>query len=134
MTVRVPAQIREAIVAHARFCHPEECCGLLAADSTGRLRMAYSLTNALHSPTNYTIDHVEHFRALKHAERQGWELVGAFHSHPHGGAYPSPTDVGLAAEPGWLYLLVGMEDRARPDLRGFRIRDGAVEEETLVDG
>lgn len=127
----VPAQIGQAMLAHAYACHPEESCGLLAADASGRIRMAYPLTNVLHSPTNYTIDPVEHFRALRHAERQGWELAGVFHSHPHTQAYPSPTDVRLAAEPDWLYVVIGMEDLERPVVRGFRIRGGGVAEEAL---
>lgn len=130
--VRVPRQIEEAMLAWAYACHPEESCGLLAGDAGGRLRMAYPLTNALHSPTNYTIEPVEHFRALKHADRQGWELIGVFHSHPHTPAYPSTTDVRLAVEPDWLYVLVGMEDFDRPAIRAFRIRGGAVAEEPLI--
>ena len=122
----IPGQIREALLAHAFACHPEESCGLLASDPSGRLRMAYPLTNALHSPTNYTIEPTEHFRALKHAERSGWEISGVFHSHPHSEAYPSATDVQLAADPDWLYLLVGMEDYDRPEIRGFRISGGRI--------
>lgn len=129
---RIPHQIEQAMLSWAYLCHPEECCGLLAGDAEGRLRMAYPLTNALHSSTNYTIEPREHFRALKHADRQGWDLVGVFHSHPHTQAYPSATDVRLAAEPEWLYVLVGMEDLDRPAIRGFRIRQGTVVEEQLT--
>ncbi len=131
MTVRVPAQIRDAMVAHARWCAPEEACGLLAADPDGALRMAYPLTNRERSPFRYTIEPEEHFRAWKHAERSGWELVGAFHSHPGSAAYPSPVDVAEAAEPDWLYVVVGLADPARPAIRGFRIRDGEVSEVPL---
>lgn len=131
MGVVIPGQIKQAILAHAYNCHPEEACGLLAADGTGRLRMAYPLTNALHSPTNYTIEPTEHFKALKHAEKQGWELVGVFHSHPHTRAYPSATDVRLAPDPDWLYVLVGLEDFDHPEVRAFRIRDGRITEETI---
>jgi proteasome lid subunit RPN8/RPN11 len=132
MTVLVPAQVREAMVANAYACHPEESCGLLAGPEDGSIRMAYPLTNVLHSHTNYTIDPTEHFRSLKHADRQGWDLIGVFHSHPHTQAYPSVTDVRLAVEPDWLYVLVGMERFDDPAIRGFRIRDGEVTEETLT--
>lgn len=131
MSVELPAPIREAMLVHAYNCHPEESCGLLAGEPGGPLRMAYPLTNALHSPTNYTIEPTEHFRALRHAESAGWELVGVFHSHPHTGAYPSATDVRLAPEPEWLYVLVGMEILAEPVVRAFRIHDGEVTEEDL---
>lgn len=128
----LPAEILEAMLCHAENCHPEESCGLLASDSDGRLRMAYPLTNTLHSPTNYTIEPREHFKALRHAERQGWEITGVFHSHPHTRAYPSPTDVQLAADPTWLYVVIGMEDRARPVVRGFRITNGLIRDEELI--
>lgn len=130
--MEVPRQIHDAMVAHALFCFPEEACGLLAADPDGRLRMAYCLTNADHSPSTYTVDPTEHFRALRHAERQGWHLAGAFHSHTRSAPYPSPTDLTLAAEPEWLYVIVGLADLRAPKVRGYWIRDGKVEEEPLV--
>lgn len=124
-------EIVEAMLAHAENCHPEESCGLLASDAVGRVRMAYPLTNSLRSSTNYTIEPREHFKALRHAERQGWDISGVFHSHPHTQAYPSPTDVQLAADPTWLYIVIGMEDRDHPLVRGFRIVAGAIHEEAL---
>ena len=129
--VIIPEQIHEAMVAHARFDFPNEACGLLAADEQGRVRMAYCLTNAQASPTRYTLDPTEHFRAMRHAERQGWEIIGVFHSHTHSAAYPSPTDVQLALEPAWAYVIVSLA-RSEPDVRVFRIADGAVDEEPLV--
>ena len=130
--MEVPAEIRRAMVAHALFCYPEEACGLLAADEEGRLRMAYCLGNADASPVTYTLDPQEHFRALRHAEANGWHLAGVFHSHTRSPARPSPTDVARALEPDWLYVLVGLEDRGDPEVRGFWIREGTVEEEPLV--
>jgi [CysO sulfur-carrier protein]-S-L-cysteine hydrolase len=130
--IDLPADIEQGMLAWAYACHPEEACGLLAGLPRGGLRMAYPLTNAQHSPTRYTIDPTEHFRALRHAERQGWELVGAFHSHPDGEASPSETDVRLAAEPDWLYVVIGMADARRPSVRAFHIRSGSVTEVELV--
>ena len=46
----IPDQVRDAMIAHAIFCFPEEACGLLAFDDAGRVRMFYALTNAEHSP------------------------------------------------------------------------------------
>ena len=130
--MEVPAEIRRAMVAHALFCYPEEACGLLAADEEGRLRMAYCLANTDASPVTYTLDPQEHFRALRHAEANSWHLAGVFHSHTRSPARPSPTDVARALEPDWLYVLVGLEDRGDPEVRGFWIREGTVEEEPLV--
>ncbi len=130
-SIRVPESIHQAMIAHARHCYPEEACGLLAGYPDGRLTMAYPLTNAAHSPVNYVVDPAEHFGALRHAESNGWELVGVFHSHTHSPAYPSPTDVALAVEPDWLYVLVGMERMDTLSVRGFRIRDHQITEKIL---
>ncbi|HSG79024.1 MAG TPA: M67 family metallopeptidase [Acidimicrobiia bacterium] len=131
--MHLPGQIREAMIAHARFSYPEEACGLVAADGDGRLRMAYCLTNTEGSPVAFTLDPTEHMRAWRHAERNGWQLAGVFHSHTHTAAFPSRTDVARALEPEWVYLLVSLEREDQPDVRGYWIRDGKVTEEPLVE-
>jgi proteasome lid subunit RPN8/RPN11 len=124
--IDVPEQIYEAMLMHSQFVYPEEACGLLAADQDGHLRMAYCLTNAEHSESSYTIDPTEHFRALQHAESRGWDLTGAFHSHPHSEAFPSKTDRRLAAEPDWIYFIVGLDGPAA--VRAFFLDDGTISE------
>jgi proteasome lid subunit RPN8/RPN11 len=124
--VDVPAQIHEAMLMHSRYGYPEEACGLLAADQDGLLRMAYCLTNAERSESSYTVDPTEHFRALQHAESQGWTLAGVFHSHPHTDAFPSKTDLRLAAEPDWLYFIVGLNGPAT--MRAFLLDGGTISE------
>ena len=130
-SIRVPEPVHRTMVEHARDCYPEEACGLLAGSPDGRLTKAYPLTNIAHSPVNYVIDPSEHFGAMRDAESKGWELVGVFHSHTHSPAYPSSTDVALAVEPDWLYVLVGMERIDALSVRGFRIRDCRITEKTL---
>jgi proteasome lid subunit RPN8/RPN11 len=115
--------IRHAIETHAENCQPDECCGLLAADPSGRIRFAYPLDSSKPSPVSFTIDPDEHFGALRHAERQGWEISGVFHSHPGGEASPSATDVAMAFDPEWVHLIL-----AGDELRAFSIRGGEVSE------
>jgi proteasome lid subunit RPN8/RPN11 len=103
-TLVVPASCVEAMLAHARNTLPDECCGLLAGDD--QVRFVYPLSNSDPSPTTYTIAPQEHFHAWRHATARGWDLIGAFHSHPHGPPHPSPTDVAMAGEPAWFYLIV----------------------------
>lgn len=121
----LPDQVAEAILAHARACSPDECCGLLAVDPAGRIRFAYPLTNASPSPVTFTIDPEEHLAALLHAERNGWEIGGLFHSHPRGPARPSLLDVRNAPDRRWLYAVSDLEK-----VRLFRIDGGVVEIET----
>jgi proteasome lid subunit RPN8/RPN11 len=130
--VNVHPQIIEAMVAHSRFTFPEEAVGLLAADEAGRLQMVYCGTNLLRSRTRYTLDPTEHFRAMRHAERNGWSLAGVFHSHTTSPAIPSPTDVAGALEPDWLYVVISLADWAQPEVRAFTIRRGVVVEVPLA--
>lgn len=91
------------------------------------MRFVYLLTNAQRSPTAFTIDPVEHYRAWKAAEARGWELIGAFHSHPSGPPTLSLTDLALAAEPDWFYLVVTPES-----VRAFKVVARRAEEVEIV--
>ena len=119
----------EEILAHCRAGLPNEACGLLAGDDS-EVRRVYRLANADASPFSYTIDPDGHFASLTDAERNGWDLIGAFHSHVSAPAHPSPTDVGGAAEPDWVWLVAGPMIGST-ELRAFRIRDGVISEEEL---
>ncbi|MEE9297681.1 MAG: M67 family metallopeptidase [Acidimicrobiia bacterium] len=132
--MHLPDQIREALVAHARFTFPSEACGLMAADRDGELRMAYCLTNADESSTRFTVDPAEHFGALRHAEARGWHIAGAFHSHPRSEATPSRADIEGALDPSWIHFIAGPVDRAEVEVRAFRIVSGEASEIGLTAG
>ena len=111
------------MIRHALWCHPAECCGLIAIDSQRRVRMVYPLTNSERSPTRFTIEPGEHFGALMHADGQGWEIGGVFHSHPAGEAILSSTDLAQPHDPAWVHVVVGLH----PDihLRAWHIQEGS---------
>ena len=131
MTIRLACGTREQMVKHAYACHPEEACGLLAGAHAKDVQLVFPTTNILRSSTNYTIDPKEHLSAIREADAAGLEIIGVFHSHPHTVGYPSATDVSLAPDPTWLYILVGMQDFEMPTVRGFRIDDGEITEVPL---
>ena len=132
--VRMPSQVHEALVAHARFAYPEEACGLVAGTGSGDLEMAFCLTNRERSPYRFTVDPTEHYRSLQFAERRGWDLVGVFHSHPSSAAHPSAIDIAGALDPEWVYLLVSLQRPEAPDVRAYEIRDGVASERPIVRG
>ena len=113
----LPAPAAAAIRAHEAYASPEECCGLLGGVSD-LVRFVYPLTNSNPSPTSFTIDPVEHFHSWRHATANGWDLLGALHSHPSGPAQPSRTDLALANEPDWIYLIV-----VNGEISGWEIRN-----------
>jgi [CysO sulfur-carrier protein]-S-L-cysteine hydrolase len=124
--IRIPAAIRDAMIAHAVAELPNEACGLLAGN--GRVEHFYPMTNADRSPMTYRLDPSEQIRVFTEIDDRGWELAGIVHSHTHTEAYPSPTDRAQAFYPEALYVLVSLADRDAPVVRAFRILDGEVEE------
>jgi len=125
-SVILPTEIRTAIESHAIAGFPQEACGLLAADADGFLRMAYPLTNVEASTHRFTIDPDEHWGALRHAERNGWSICGAFHSHPTSPPRPSGADLAGALDPEWVHVIVGPVDPGPMELAGYRIEGGVA--------
>ena len=122
------------MVGHAYDGLPDEACGLFAGTPNPAHATAdvfYACRNAAESSRVYTVDPGDHLRADRDAEANGRELLGVMHSHTHTDAYPSPTDVEQAPDPGWHYVIVSLRDGA-PVLRSYRIQDGNIAEEPVV--
>lgn len=120
----------DALVAHAWSDFPYEVCGLLGVDEDGTLHR-FPIRNAERSMTYYVMDGKELLQAMRQIEDRGWRLA-IYHSHTHTEAYPSATDIRLAAYPDATYLIVTLQDRDRPDVRAFTIRDDVVTEQSVV--
>jgi proteasome lid subunit RPN8/RPN11 len=130
--VRLPRAIVEELLAHAREEAPNECCGMLGGRDGDAAEAAtvYRATNAEASPLRYNLDPQDQFRIMKEMEERGEDLVAIYHSHTASPAYPSQTDINLAAYPDAVYVIVSLiEDEEA--LRGFWIRDGEVSEAEL---
>jgi len=120
------------MVGHAYDGLPDEACGLLAGPpGTGRCTAFYPCRNAAASAKVYTVDPKDHLRADRDADDRGLEIIGVMHSHTHTEAYPSPTDVAQAPDPGWHYVIVSLRAEA-PTLRSYRIVDGGIDEEVVA--
>lgn len=120
----------DALVEHARSDFPYEVCGLLGMDDGGGIHH-WRITNDERSMTYYVMNPKEMLKAIRTIEDNGWHL-GIYHSHTHTKAYPSATDLRLAAYPDATYLIVTLQDRDRPDIRAFRIVEGDVTERPVV--
>jgi proteasome lid subunit RPN8/RPN11 len=131
-SIRIDRSIYDAIVAHARKDHPDEACGIVAGRAgSDRPERFVPMTNVERSPTFYRFDPMEHLRVWREMEDRDEEPVVIYHSHTATEAYPSPTDVKLASEPGAHYILASTRDPAEVEFRSFRIVDGAVVEENV---
>jgi [CysO sulfur-carrier protein]-S-L-cysteine hydrolase len=129
--MRIPAHMRDEIVAHAREETPNECCGMIGARD-GEATSLYRARNAEESPLRYVVHPQDQFRIMEDIDERGEELGAIYHSHTKSPAYPSQTDINLAE--GWpdpLYVICSIADDDSPELRGFAIRDDRVEEVEL---
>ena len=123
----------DAIVAHARADHPDEACGLVALKD-GRPTRVIPMTNVERSPTFYVMDSQELFHAFKSMRDNGEddEEFVIYHSHTATEAYPSRTDISIAAYPDAHYVLVSTRDPETVELRSYRIVEGVVTEEEVT--
>ncbi len=123
------------VIDHCSVCYPNEACGILAG-KLGRVGRVYCMTNARPGPASYEMDPEEQFRVMRDIRLADLEMLGTFHSHPGGQAYPSGIDVERAYWPGTLfpnypdvvYVIVSLIDRQNPVVKGFSIDSGTVSE------
>ena len=124
-------EVRDLLIAHAREESPRECCGLLLGrgDEVAEARRA---RNVASSPaTRFVIDPKDHIDARRDGRTRGFEILGFYHSHPHGAAVPSATDLAEAAYPGSVYAIIGLGAEV-PEVRLFEFANGNFHERPLV--
>ncbi len=123
------------IVRQALEQLPVEACGLLGGtiDENGNsvVKGIYPLTNMDNSPEHFSMDPKEQFAAVKDMRKQGWSMLGNYHSHPASPARPSAEDKRLAFDPKVSYLIISLLEREQPVLKSFRIQQGLVAEEEI---
>ena len=130
--MRISRAMLDEIVQHAREEAPNECCGMLAGRD-GLATSVYRARNAFASPLRYEVHPQDQFRITMEIEERGEEIAAIYHSHTKTAAYPSQTDVNLASNwPDPIYLICSLADPSAPDVRGFAITDGSVEEVELA--
>ena len=148
--LKIPRQILDDLVAHARELDPFECCGLLAG-AKGTVTRQYRITNTVakdaragevfsaanvkpldqlsektRAEAAYFMDPKEMLAAFKDMRERQLDLAVIYHSHTRSPAYPSVTDVGLAYYPDAAYLIISLQDKSQPDLRAYWIKDRQV--------
>jgi [CysO sulfur-carrier protein]-S-L-cysteine hydrolase len=122
----------EAIIAHARRDHPDEACGVIAGPAgSDRAERLIPMANAERSPTFYRLDPAEQLLVWREMDDRDEVPVVIYHSHTATEAYPSRTDISYASEPDAHYLLVSTRNPETPEVRSYRIADGAVTEEEV---
>jgi [CysO sulfur-carrier protein]-S-L-cysteine hydrolase len=128
--LRISRQLLDEVLAHARADSPNECCGMIAARD-GRAVAVHRVRNVAANPkVAYHMDGNEQYRTEMAIYDADLELGAIYHSHPRTEPVPSLTDVNLGQHPDVLYIIVGLAG-PDPDVRAFRIVDGAVADAAL---
>lgn len=130
--LRIPREIHDAIVDHARRDHPDEACGVVAGpEGSDRPERFVPMLNAARSPTFYEFDSADLLALYKDMGARDEEPVVVYHSHTATEAYPSRTDISYASEPNAHYVLVSTRSDDETEFRSYRIVDGEVTEEPV---
>ena len=120
----------DEITAHAKVEYPKEACGIIAGQRGVGSRV-FRMRNADASPISYTMEPKEQLQVMKQMRVEGLEMLAIYHSHTATPADPSPTDVKLATYPEASYVLVSLKNQAQPEVKSYRIVEGAVTPEPL---
>ena len=122
---RLADPLRRALIARAAAHPAEEVCGLLGG-TDGTPRRHLPVTNRLHRADAFDMDPGELIAAMRDLREAGQALVAIYHSHPHGPAYPSATDVAENQYPEAVHVIIGGEG-GEWQLRAFRLGEGIAE-------
>ena len=131
MDILINQSIYQIMLAHTQAIFPLEACGLLAGQEN-HISHIYLIDNILHSRVAFEMDAQQQIEAMLNAETQGLEILGAYHSHPHGPQTPSETDIAKAYYPELAQIIVSLHDKSRPSVRAFTIINEHVTEIRLL--
>jgi proteasome lid subunit RPN8/RPN11 len=133
----IPSELLDQILTHAREEAPNECCGVVAVvppsgGEPARATCVRRARNVHKSPKRFEIDGRDVLAAINEFDEAGWEIGAIYHSHTHTAPSPSQTDVNFAANwPGVEWIIVGLSDAERPEVRSYLIEEGVVREVAL---
>lgn len=88
----------------------------------------FPAANALASATAYEIAPKELFRVMKEIRAANLQMLGIYHSHPHGENRPSRSDIERAFYPETPYVILSPLPDAPQPVRAFSIREGEIAE------
>jgi proteasome lid subunit RPN8/RPN11 len=120
--VKIRKEVLARIVAHAVEDIPNECCGLLIGTAE-IVEDAARARNTKRSRTKFQVEPADHFTAIRKARAAGFEIIGAYHSHPSGPSGPSDTDRARMTDPSMFHVIVSLAHGTRT-VRAFRLTDG----------
>ncbi len=109
---------------------PYEACGLLAGKRHESLAV-YEITNEAKSPSRYQMAPKEQLSAFLDMEKNAWELLAIYHSHPSGPSTPSEVDLREGNYPDAVQLIWSPAKNSW-HCRAFRFHDSEAIEIAII--
>ena len=125
------------INARARAEYPHEACGLLIGREAGGRTLVERVASCRNLAGDrladrYLLDPNDFRAADETARREGFDIVGIWHTHPDHPARPSETDL-EAAWPGYSYLIVSVTSAGVAERRAWRLEDERFIEQEIEE-
>lgn len=139
MRLVLPESERTRMAAHAESAYPGECCGLLVGtldQETYTVARAEPCGNLREGDRDdrFEVDPKDYLRIDGEARRDGFEVIGVYHSHPDHAPRPSRFDAQVAF-PGFAYLIVAVRSGSATGMRSWLLESDAafVEQDILSE-
>ncbi|MBP5276838.1 MAG: M67 family metallopeptidase [Lachnospiraceae bacterium] len=120
MDVCIDSKVYRLLCEYALNQYPSEACAVLlsSGDSTyvGNVKV---IDNVIDSNRHFYIDPLKLFEAEKEALKEGYNIIGFFHSHPDCEAILSEEDTKYMV-PGQVYLIAPVTKNKTYELRAYK--------------
>lgn len=128
MTLLLPAELHDGMLAHCREDHPREACGIVAGHRDRPLWLR-RMRNAAAAPlSRFAVDPDEQVELYRALDVLGLEPTIIYHSHPDTAAVPSGTDRACAQDRQAHYVIVGTDG-----VRSWRLQKAGLLVEEPVE-
>ncbi|RNI15004.1 M67 family peptidase [Methanohalophilus sp. RSK] len=91
---------------------PFEACGVLVGINEGSVaavKRAVPVSNSRRTQYSFELDPTEFYRIWDHAEKEGMDVVGIYHTHPANAARPSEWDKKSMRNFPLIWIIAGID-------------------------
>jgi proteasome lid subunit RPN8/RPN11 len=136
--LKIKSRDLESILKHSKEDYPREACGIMKGRMSrvegagmNEVLQVYQTENIHANPIRGNkIRTEDQYRVYVELDPD-LELVGFYHSHPHGPPGPSRIDIEQCNYHGYTFLIVSLTDVAHPDVSAWILYDDRVDAETI---
>ncbi len=102
-------ELAHSIIKHARQTQPNECCGVIIGQGI-RAEQTVPIPNIADDPEHhYQMNEKTLLDVIFQTQRQNFEVIGFYHSHPRTDPLPSQEDILHANYPEMAYVIASLK-------------------------